>query len=218
MGLHRLGYTRRPRTLPEKQAAAAVGQGMLMHLYDKFFGEYGVPVGQILLTREDFSDRKRFLNARNTMYALLRQGVIPVINENDTVAVEEIKLGDNDNLAALVATLVDAELLILLSDIEGLYDADPRKDSGARLIAEVHEITPELEALTGGAGSPVGTGAHCHACGYCYRAGQFFRKRCGQAVGGRRTPGYDILALQPSGKEKMLDCLQFHRAGPHLRG
>lgn len=158
VGQHRLGYTRRPRTIPEKQAAAAVGQGMLMHMYDKFFGEYGVAVGQILLTREDFSDRKRFLNARNTMYTLLRQGVVPVINENDTVAVEEIKLGDNDNLAALVATLVDAELLILLSDIDGLYDADPRKNSGARLIAEVHEITPELEALSGGAGTPVGTG------------------------------------------------------------
>lgn len=158
VGQHRLGYTRRPKTIPEKQAAAAVGQGMLVHVYEKFFAEYGVTVGQVLLTREDFSDRRRFLNARNTMYTLLRLGVVPVINENDTVAVEEIKLGDNDNLAALVATLVDGDLLILLSDIDGLYDADPRQCAEAKLIDEVTGITPELENLAGGAGTHLGTG------------------------------------------------------------
>lgn len=158
MGQHRLGYARRPKSLPEKQAAAAVGQGLLMHIYEKLFGEYGLTVGQVLLTREDFSDRRRFLNARNTLYTLLRLGVVPIINENDTVAVEEIKFGDNDNLAALVATLVDADLLVLLSDIDGLYDDDPRKNPAARLIAEVNEMTPELEALSGSSGSAVGTG------------------------------------------------------------
>ena len=113
VGLSKLRYTGRPKTIPEKQAAAAVGQGILMQMYEKFFAEYNVTVGQVLLTREDFSHRRRFLNARNTLHALLQLGVIPVINENDTVAVEEIKLGDNDNLAAQVGVLVDAPLLIL---------------------------------------------------------------------------------------------------------
>lgn len=157
-GAGKLGLPGRPRTIPEKQAAAAVGQGVLMHIYEKLFAEYGVTVGQVLLTREDFSDRKRFLNARNSLHAMLQFGVIPVINENDTVAVDEIKLGDNDNLSALVATLIDAELLILLSDIDGLFTADPRKEKSARLIRDVTEMTPEIEALSGGAGSKLGTG------------------------------------------------------------
>ncbi len=157
-GAGKLGLKGRPKTIPEKQAAAAVGQGILMHIYEKFFAEYGVTTGQVLLTREDFSVRRRFLNARNTLHALLQFKVIPVINENDTVAVEEIKLGDNDSLSALVAGLVDAELLILLSDIEGLYTGDPRKDSTARLIREVKEISPEIESLAGGTGSKMGTG------------------------------------------------------------
>ncbi|KJS17530.1 MAG: gamma-glutamyl kinase [Peptococcaceae bacterium BRH_c4b] len=158
VGFNRLGYSQKPKSIPEKQAAAAVGQGMLMHLYEKFFDEYGVVVGQILLTREDFSDRRRFLNARNTMYALLGMGVIPVINENDTVAVDEIKVGDNDTLAAQVAGLVDADLLLLLSDIDGLYNANPKTDPGAVVIPMVTEITRELESAAGGSGSAVGTG------------------------------------------------------------
>jgi glutamate 5-kinase len=157
MGAGKLGLPGRPKTIPEKQAAAAVGQGVLMHIYEKIFAEYGVVVGQVLLTREDFADRKRFLNARNAMHALLQYGVIPIINENDTVAVDEIKLGDNDNLSALVASLIDAEMLVLLSDIDGLYTADPRKNPDARLIKEVWEITPEIEALAGSAGK-LGTG------------------------------------------------------------
>lgn len=157
-GAGKLGLTVRPKTIPGKQAAAAVGQGILMHIYEKFFSEYGVTSGQVLLTREDFSDRRRFLNARNALQALLQFGVVPVINENDTVAVDEIKLGENDTLSALVASLVDAELLILLSDIEGLYTADPRKEPGARLIQEVKEINHEIESLAGGAGSKMGTG------------------------------------------------------------
>ncbi len=157
-GVGKLGLTRRPRTIPEKQAVAAIGQGLLLHMYEKFFSEYGMTVGQVLLTGEDFADRRRFLNARNTLLALLQMGVIPVINENDTIAVDEIKLGDNDNLAALVAGLMDADLLILLSDIDGLYTGNPKIDEGARLIHHVTEITPEIENLAGGVGTERGTG------------------------------------------------------------
>jgi glutamate 5-kinase len=157
-GAGKLGLAGRPKTIPQKQAAAAVGQGILMHVYEKIFAEYGVTVGQVLLTREDFSDRRRFLNACNALHAMLSLMVIPVINENDTVAVDEIKLGDNDTLSALVASLVDAGMLILLSDIEGLYTADPRKNTGAELIRDVTELTAEIEALAGGAGSKLGTG------------------------------------------------------------
>lgn len=156
-GLGKLGLEKKKRTMPEKQAAAAVGQGILLHMYEKIFAEYGVVVGQVLLTREDFADRRRFLNARNTLQAMIRFHIIPVINENDTVAVDEIKLGDNDNLAAMVAGLVDADLLVMLSDVDGLYDGDPKKP-GARLLNEIHEITEEIESLAGGAGSRVGTG------------------------------------------------------------
>ncbi|MFZ5643183.1 MAG: glutamate 5-kinase [Bacillota bacterium] len=158
VGLNRLGFSIRPKNIPEKQAVAAVGQGMLMHMYEKLFAEYGVTVGQVLLTKEDFSDRKRFLNARNTLYALLGLGVIPIINENDTIAYDEIKLGDNDNLAALVGGLIDADVLILLSDVDGLYSGDPRSVKDASLIPEVREITEEMERLAGGTGSSVGTG------------------------------------------------------------
>ena len=157
-GLGKLGLNRRPKTMPEKQAAAAVGQGVLMQMYEKFFAEYGVIVGQVLLSGEDFTDRKRFLNARNTMHTLLSMGVIPIINENDTVSVEEIRLGDNDTLSALVTGLVDAELLILLSDIDGVYTADPRKNSDAEIISDIHEINDQVEGLAGGAGSSLGTG------------------------------------------------------------
>ncbi|SFR08278.1 glutamate 5-kinase [Desulfoscipio geothermicus] len=156
-GMGKLGFTARPRTIPEKQAAAAVGQGILLHMYEKIFAEYGIVVGQVLLTREDFADRRRFLNARHTLQAMLGLHVIPVINENDTVAVDEIKLGDNDNLAALVAGLVDADLLVLLSDVDGLYDGKPGA-AGARVIKEIHEINDKIEALAGGVGSNVGTG------------------------------------------------------------
>ncbi|MDN5347288.1 MAG: glutamate 5-kinase [Clostridia bacterium] len=152
-GMGRLGLKERPRTMPEKQAAAAVGQGLLMHMYEKFFSEYGRVVAQILLTKEDLADRRRYLNARHTLGALLRLGVVPVINENDTVAVDEIRVGDNDTLSALVAGLADAELLVLLTDIDGLYTADPQHDPEATLIPLVEEITPEIEALAGGRGS-----------------------------------------------------------------
>lgn len=158
VGFHELGYVQKPKTIPEKQAAAAVGQGLLMHMYETFFSQYNVLVGQILLTREDFTNRIRFLNARNTLYTLLGFGCIPIINENDTVVVEEIKLGDNDTLAARVAGLVDADLLLMLSDIDGLYTADPRNNPDASIIYMVTEMNEELEHMAGGVGSAVGTG------------------------------------------------------------
>ncbi|MDA8235282.1 MAG: glutamate 5-kinase [Clostridia bacterium] len=157
-GMGKLGLKQRPKTIPEKQATAAVGQGILVHMYEKMFAEYGPVVAQVLLTREDMAERRRFLNARNALLTLLDYGVIPIINENDTVAIEEIRVGDNDTLSAMVASLVDADLLILLSDIEGLYTGNPREDKEAKLIPLVEEITPEVEKLAGGAGSNLGTG------------------------------------------------------------
>jgi glutamate 5-kinase len=157
-GMDRLGLKEKPKTIPEKQAAAAVGQGILMHTYEKLFGEYGQVVAQVLLTREDSVNRRRYANSRNTLLTLLAMGVIPVINENDAVAVDELKIGDNDTLSAMVASVVDADLLVILSDIEGLYTANPQTDPGARLIPEVTEITPAIEGLAGGPGTDKGTG------------------------------------------------------------
>ncbi len=153
-------------TLPYKQAAAAVGQGLLMHTYTEAFGRRNVAVAQVLLTRDDLADRRRFLNARNTIKALLALGVVPIINENDTVAVDEIKFGDNDQLAAHVALLIEADLLLILSDVEGLYDRKSedgsRKPEGGRddfpIIRTVERIDSAIEALAGGSGSGVGTG------------------------------------------------------------
>jgi glutamate 5-kinase len=156
-GTARLGLRLRPRSIPEKQAAAAAGQAALMWHYEQAFAPYGLRVAQVLLTQDDIGDRGRYLNARNTLLTLLGYGVLPIVNENDTVAVEEIKVGDNDNLAALVAHLVEADLLVLLSDTDGLYTGDPHQDPGARRIDAVEAITPELERLAGVQG-PLGTG------------------------------------------------------------
>ena len=157
-GMDRLGWKEKPKTIPEKQAAAAVGQGILMHTYEKMFGEYGQIVAQVLLTREDSVNRRRYANSRNTLLTLLGIGVIPIINENDAVAIDELKIGDNDTLSANVAAIVDADLLIILSDVEGVFSANPQKDPTASLISEISEVTPEVEAICGGAGSMRGTG------------------------------------------------------------
>lgn len=157
-GMGKMGLTERPKTMPEKQALAAIGQGLLLHMYEKIFSEYGQVVSQVLLTKDDITHRLRYLNSRNTLLTLLRMGAVPIINENDTVVFEQIKFGDNDTLAALVAGLVDADLLILLSDIEGLYTANPRVDNNARLIRLVEEITPQIEKLAGEPGSKLGSG------------------------------------------------------------
>lgn len=158
MGVSKLRLGERPSDIPTKQAAASVGQSELMYMYDKFFSEYGHTVAQILMTGDDFSHKDRLLNFKNTVNRLIALSAIPIVNENDTVATDEIKVGDNDTLSALVAVNVDADLLVLLSDIDGLYTADPRKDERAVLIPRVTELTEEVESLGGGAGSSVGTG------------------------------------------------------------
>ena len=158
MGVGKLGLRSRPSDIAGKQACAAVGQCELMYEYDKLFGEYNHTVAQILLTAPDLSCDDRREKFENTVERLIELGVLPIINENDTVATEEIVFGDNDTLAAKVAVTVGADLLILLSDIDGLYTADPRKDKNATLIAEVKEIDKKIEALAGSAGSNRGTG------------------------------------------------------------
>lgn len=158
VGVDRLGLKEKPSTIPGKQAAAAVGQGVLMHTYEKFFADYGQVVAQVLLTKTESIDRHRYTNSRNTFMELLKQRVIPIVNENDVVALDELKIGDNDNMSALVAGIVDADLVIILSDVDGLYTANPQTDPDAVLVHTVNEITPEIEASAGGAGSLRGTG------------------------------------------------------------
>ena len=158
MGAGKLGLPGRPEDMPTKQAAAAVGQCELMYTYDKLFSEYNHTVAQMLITGEDVEDPVRRRNFENTLGRLLELGVLPILNENDTIATQEIEIGDNDTLAAVVAVSAKADLLVLLSDIEGLYTADPHKDSGARIIPLVQGITPEILALAGGKGSALGTG------------------------------------------------------------
>lgn len=157
-GMDRLGMKERPKTIPEKQAVAAIGQGILMHTYEKLFGEYGQIVAQVLLTREDSVKRTRYANSRNTLLTLLNMGVIPIVNENDAVAIDELKIGDNDTLSAMVASIVDADILVILSDVEGVFTDNPQKNPNARLLSEISDITPDMEALSGETGSLRGTG------------------------------------------------------------
>ena len=178
LGRRRLGLRPGTLRLEESQAAAAVGQIRLAHAYKELLEEHGVTVAQVLLTLEDSERRRRYLNARATLEALLTLGALPVINENDTVATAEIRYGDNDRLAARVAQMVGADCLVLLSDVEGLHSADPNKDPHARILPEVSQITPEIEAMAGGSASQVGSGgmaakilaakiamaAGCHMC------------------------------------------------------
>jgi len=162
MGVGKLGLDGRPADMPGKQAAAAVGQCELMYTYDKLFSEYNHTVAQILLTADDIRDENRSRHVHDTLEKLLSWNALPVVNENDAVAIDEIgvhtTIGENDSLSAIVAQLVGADLLVLLSDIDGLYTADPRKDPNARLIPVVEAITPEILALAGGAGSGLGSG------------------------------------------------------------
>ncbi len=192
MGIGKLSIKERPSDMPTKQAAAAVGQCELMYVYDKLFSEYNHTVAQILITGSDFNHEDRHNNFRNTVNRLLELGAMPIINENDTVATEEISVGDNDTLAAIVATSINAELLVLLSDIDGLYTADPHKDKNAKLIAEVNELTQEIIELGGGKGSALGTGGmrtKLHAADICMKNG------CDMIItnGSRPELLYDIL-------------------------
>ena len=191
MGVGKLGLHEKPKDIPTKQAAAAVGQCELMYTYDRMFTEYGHTVAQILLTGSDLSAEDRHENFNNTLSRLLELGALPVINENDTIATEEIKVGDNDTLSAMVAVSIDADLLILLSDIDGLYTADPHKDQNAKLIPKVDALTPEIMGLGGREGSSLGTGGmktKLHAAEICMDAG------CGMIIMNGTDPSrlYDL--------------------------
>jgi glutamate 5-kinase len=157
-GIARLGWKKRPKAVNELQAAAAVGQMGLVQAYESIFRTHGLHAAQVLLTHEDLADRTRYLNARTTLRTLLELKVVPIINENDTVATDEIRLGDNDTLGALVTNLIEADCLVILTDQPGLYTADPRKDPDATLVMDAHAGDPELERMAGGAGSSIGTG------------------------------------------------------------
>jgi glutamate 5-kinase len=157
-GMQRLGWKKRPHALQELQAAAAVGQMGLIQVYESCFREHGLLTAQVLLTHEDLADRKRYLNARSTLRTLMQLDVIPIINENDTVAVDEIRFGDNDTLAALVTNLIEADALVILTDQAGLYDCDPRRNAQAKLVSSGRAGDPALEAMAGGAGSAIGLG------------------------------------------------------------
>lgn len=158
VGVGKLKMKERPHSIREKQAVAAVGQCELMHLYSRFFSEYGHLVGQILLTRDIVEDAHKRQNVVNTFETLIEKGIIPIVNENDSVATDEIEFGDNDTLSAIVADIIKADLLIILSDIDGFYDSDPRANNDSKMFSVIEEITPELEEYAGGVGSNRGTG------------------------------------------------------------
>lgn len=198
MGVGKLGLRARPTDIPGKQAAAAVGQCELMYTYDKLFGEYHHTVAQLLITRDDMVNPARHVNFSNTINRLLELGALPIINENDTVATEEIAIGDNDTLAALVSQSISAQLLILLSDIDGVYTADPRKHPEATLIPKISKMDEEVFALAGAAGSSLGTGGMVtkfQAAKICLDCG------CKMVIAnGSRPAGlYDILEGKPVG-------------------
>ena len=192
MGVGKLGLRQRPTDIPSKQAAAAVGQCELMYTYDKLFGEYHHTVAQLLITKDDTVNAKRRSNFINTLNRLLELGVLPIINENDTIATDEIVIGDNDTLGAIVAQSVQAELLILLSDIDGLYTADPHKDENALLLHQVDEINDEILSLAGVSSTTQGTGGmvtKLHAAEICLASG------CEMVIANGNRPEnlYDIL-------------------------
>ena len=198
MGVGKLQLAKRPSDMPSKQAAAAVGQCELMYTYDKLFGEYNHTVAQILLTGDDIQDEERRTNFQNTLYRLLELKALPVINENDTVATKEIAVGDNDTLGAIVASCARADLLVLMTDIDGLYTADPKSDPGAELIQTVEELTPEILALAGDKGSDLATGGmvtKLHAAEIALAAG------VEMVICNGSAPGclYDIVEGKPVG-------------------
>ena len=192
MGVGKLGLHEKPTDIPTKQAAAAIGQCELMYTYDRLFTEYNHTVAQILLTGADFSAADRHENFNNTISRLLELSVLPIVNENDTIATDEIKVGDNDTLSALVAVSVGAELLVILSDVDGLYSADPRENGNAALLTELHGVDERVYALAGGAGSNLGTGGmrtKLHAAQLCGDAG------CDVVIANGKNPEilYDIV-------------------------
>lgn len=198
MGVGKLGLRTRPRDIPTKQAAAAVGQCELMYIYDKLFSEYHHTVAQLLLTADNLSNETRHANFTNTLNRLLELGAVPVINENDTVATDEIVIGDNDTLAAMVAESVEADLLVLLSDIDGLYTADPHADPTAKLLPVVHRVDDGIRALAGVSSTDQGTGGmvtKLRAAEICLNCG------CEMVIANGREPTllYDIVEGKPVG-------------------
>lgn len=198
MGMGKLSLKEKPKDIPTRQAAAAVGQCELMYTYDKLFSEYNRTVAQLLLTGADIADPIRRSNFENTLFRLLEMRIIPIINENDTIATDEIVIGDNDTLGAIVATVVNAELLILLSDIDGLFTADPHRNPNAKLLPEINSLTPEIYAMTGGAVTNLGTGGmqtKLHAAQIALEHGIDMIIANGQ----RPEILYDIIAGKPVG-------------------
>jgi glutamate 5-kinase len=219
-GMRRLGWTQRPREMHQLQAAAAVGQMGLAQAYETAFRELGMVAAQVLLTHADLADRQRYLNARTTLLTLLEQGVVPVINENDTVVTDEIKFGDNDTLGALVTNLVEGDVLIILTDQSGLYSADPRKHADARLISQADAEDASLQAMAGGAGTGIGTGGMATKVTAARRAARsgahtviasgrepdvLLRLARGEVVGTQLLAGHAKLAAR---KQWMADHLQ----------
>ena len=202
MGVGKLSLAERPQDIPTKQAAAAVGQCELMDTYDRMFGRYHHTVAQILLTGSDFKHEDRHRNFRNTLCRLLELNVLPIINENDTIATDEIRVGDNDTLSAMVAVSVDADLLILLSDIDGLYTADPHDHPDARLIDEVSELSDEILALGGREGSSLGTGG--------------MRTKLGAAKICMEN-GVDMMILNGAKPDRLYDVFEGKRIGTRFR-
>lgn len=186
-----LGIQGRPQTIPLKQAAAAIGQNRLMQAYNDALRPFDLKAAQVLLTRDDLANRRRYLNARNTLMTLLDYNIVPIINENDTVVVDEIRFGDNDNLSAMATNLVEAQLLVILSDVDGLYDKDPRFAPDARLISEVERLTPEIEAMAGDGATLHGTGGMVTKLKAAKRATLF---GAGTAIINGRTP-HNLLHL-----------------------
>lgn len=202
VGVGKLGLGERPHDTPGRQAAATVGQCELMFLYDKFFGEFGNTVGQLLVTRDDFDDEERRQNLHNTFMKLFEYGAIPVVNENDSVAVEEIVFGDNDSLSAHVAKLVEADTLVILTDIDGLFSANPREDESARLISSVDRITDEILALAGGSGTSRGTG------------GMITKLHAGEIA---TSAGIDTVVMNGSDPEDIYKLLDGRQIGTHFK-
>jgi glutamate 5-kinase len=186
-----LGINGKPKTIPLKQAAAAIGQSRLMRAYKDALRLYGITAGQVLLTRDDLANRRRYLNARNTLMTLLEYGIVPIINENDTVVVDEIRFGDNDNLSAMTTNLAEAQLLVILSDVDGLYDSDPRYNPDACLISDIERITPEIEAMAGAEVTEFGTGGMTTKLKAAKRATLY---GAGTAIVNGRTP-HNLLYL-----------------------
>ena len=202
VGMGKAGLSVRPTETKKKQALAAIGQCELMFLYDKFFGEFGNTVGQLLVTRDDFEDDERRRNLHNTFMKLFEYGAIPVVNENDSVAVEEIVFGDNDSLSAHVAKLVEADALVILTDIDGLFSANPREDESARLISSVDRITEEILALAGGSGTSRGTG------------GMITKLHAGEIA---TSAGIDTVVMNGSDPEDIYKLLDGRQIGTHFK-